>query len=301
VEFFDNVQQDQTNYYDNSAGTEIDQASKQGALYVQDEVRLKDWLLLNGGVRYDDYQGIRRVTPRTAVILVPSPNQSFKYLYGQAFRAPNAYELSFYSNGIPNASLRPESIDTHEVVWERYTGDWLRTSVSAYRYKAQQLITLQPAADTFLGLIYMNTGTVTAQGLELEAEVKLKWGLQSVASYALQRATDVESNLALVNSPQHMAKLRISVPGPAKRSFASVEVQYLSRRETRGSENVVPKAIATVAFSQPLGRSLQMVLSARNLFNQAYADPTSAAQAQDALEQNGRTLRVGLRWTPWTR
>jgi iron complex outermembrane receptor protein len=268
---------------------------------VQDEIRLRNWLLVNGGVRYDDYQGIRRGTPRAAVILVPSSNQSVKYLYGQAFRAPNAYELSFYSGGIPNASLRPESVDTHEVAWERYTSDWLRTSVSAYRYKAQQLITLQPDADAFLGLAYRNTGTVTARGLELEAEVKLKWGLQSVASYALQRARDVESDLSLINSPQHMAKLRISIPGPSKRSFASVEVQYLSRRDTRGSDVVVPKAVANVTFSQPLGDTVQMIVGARNLFNQQYADPASAAQAQDAIGQNGRTLRVGLRWAPWRR
>ena len=39
-------------------------------------------------------------------------------------------------------SLRPESIDTHEFVWERYTNDWLRTSVSTYWYKAERLITL---------------------------------------------------------------------------------------------------------------------------------------------------------------
>ena len=37
--------------------------------------------------------------------------------------------------------LRPESIDTHELVWERYVNDWLRTSVSTYWYKADRLIT----------------------------------------------------------------------------------------------------------------------------------------------------------------
>ena len=73
---------------------------------------------------------------------MPSSNQSFKYLYGQAFRAPNEYELNTFYFGEATASLRPESIDTHELVWERYTNDWLRTSVSAYWYKADGLITL---------------------------------------------------------------------------------------------------------------------------------------------------------------
>ena len=67
---------------------------------------------------------------------MPTPHQSFKYLYGRAFRAPNIYERIEFYFGPGVAALRPESIDTHEFVWERYTSDWLRTSVSGYWYKA---------------------------------------------------------------------------------------------------------------------------------------------------------------------
>jgi outer membrane receptor protein involved in Fe transport len=55
-----------------------------------------------------------------------------KYLYGRAFRTPNAFELNTVFFGEQVNDLRPESIDTHELVWERYTNDWLRTSVSTY-------------------------------------------------------------------------------------------------------------------------------------------------------------------------
>ena len=55
---------------------------------------------------------------------------------------PNEYERSEFFSARALAILRPESIDTHEVVWERYTNDWLRTSLSAYWYQADGLITL---------------------------------------------------------------------------------------------------------------------------------------------------------------
>ena len=90
------------------------------------------------------------VSPRAALIVIPSSNQSFKYLFGRAFRAPNEYERNAFLFGEGTQNLRPESIDTQELVWERYTNDWLRTSVSAYWYNADRLITLVPDPSTFL-------------------------------------------------------------------------------------------------------------------------------------------------------
>ena len=37
----------------------------------------------------------------------------------------------------------------------------------------------------------------------------------------------------------------------------------------------------------------------RNLFNARYADPASDEHVSDSIEQNGRTVRVGLRWAFW--
>ncbi len=105
------------------------------------------WLIANGGLRYDRYEDFQRVTPRAALIATPSSSQSFKYLYGRAFRAPNEYERNEFFFGESTRHLRPESIDTHELVWERYTNDWLRTSLSTYWYQADGLIT--PTPDPF--------------------------------------------------------------------------------------------------------------------------------------------------------
>ena len=149
------------------------------------------WLILNAGLRYDGYESFSRLTPRTAVIVMPSPNQSFKYLFGSAFRAPNAYELNANYFGVTN--LRPESINTHELVWERYTNDWLRTSVSTYWYQADSLITLTPDSSAPLGTTYINEGRVRAKGLELEAQMRLRGGVRGQVSYALQQVTDQDT------------------------------------------------------------------------------------------------------------
>jgi outer membrane receptor for ferrienterochelin and colicins len=302
TEFIDNLRQDQrTRYIDPpTLLLDIHRSSRQHAVYVQDEIRPTRWLILNGGLRYDGYEEFHRVTPRAALIVMPSSTQSFKYLYGGAFRAPNAYELNSFYFGDEVENLRPESIDTHEFVWERYPNDWLRTSVSTYWYNADRLITQIGAPSTFLGLTFVNQGQVRAKGLELEAQMGLKRGTQALFSYGLQQATDQETQADLPNSPRHMAKARVSVAGPTNRSFVSVEAMYLSSRKTLAGSKVSGAATVNVTMVQPLGRSWELFGGVRNLFDADYADPVSNQHLQEAVVQNGRTARVGLRWRFWT-
>jgi iron complex outermembrane receptor protein len=299
AELIDNIHQDQTYQY---AGLEVfrsRRSSIQHAAYLQDEVKFTSWLLANGGLRYDRYEDFMRVTPRAALIATPSSNQSFKYLYGRAFRAPNAFEQNAFYFGEGTQNLRPESIDTHEVVWERYTNDWLRTSVSTYWYKADGLITATPDSAAYLGTTFVNGGHVRASGLELEAQMRLGGGLQGLMSYALQHAKDLETGVGLVNSPGQMAKLRVSVPGPSKGSFVSMEVLAMSSRRTLAGAILGAATTANVTMVSPVGLRFELVGSVRNLFNVQYADPASVSHQQDTIPQNGRTLRIGLRWKLW--
>ncbi len=182
------------------------------------------------------------------------------------------------------------------MVWERYTNDWLRTSLSAYWYQADGLITPTPDPSAFLGTTYVNGGHVRANGLEVETQMRLGAGLQGVMSYALQRAEDIQTGAVLVNSPAQMAKLRLSVPGPSKRSFVSVEVLSMSSRRTLAGDTLKPAATANVTMIAPAGIRFELVGGVMNLFNIQYADPVHDQHRQDTIGRNGRTLRVGLRW-----
>ncbi|MDQ3169843.1 MAG: TonB-dependent receptor, partial [Acidobacteriota bacterium] len=81
AEIYAHITQKQWNYYDDPLlGTKLsDRSARQTAVYVDDEMRVLPWLLLNGGLRHDRYAEFARTTPRAGVIVVPSPNHSFKY------------------------------------------------------------------------------------------------------------------------------------------------------------------------------------------------------------------------------
>jgi outer membrane receptor protein involved in Fe transport len=275
---------------------DIVRSSVQHAAYLQDEVKLGRWLIVNGGLRYDGYDEFSRVTPRAALIVTPSPNQSLKYLYGRAFRAPNGHDLNDFYFGPGVLNLRPESIDTHELVWERYTNDWLRTSVSPYWYKADGLISLTPDPASFLKTTLINQGRVHAVGLELEAQMRLQHGVQTVMSYALQRIEDLETDATLVNSPAQVAKLRVSMRGPSAGSTVSVEALSVSSRRTLAGDILNPSATISATLIAPIRRAFELVAGVRNLLNAEYADPASDQHRQDVIPQDGRTLRVGLQW-----
>jgi outer membrane receptor protein involved in Fe transport len=98
-----------------------------------------------------------------------------------------------------------------------------------------------------------------------------------------------------------MAKLRLSVPGPSKRSFVSMEVLSMSSRRTLAGATLKPAVTANVTVIVPAGTAFELVGAVANLFNVQYADPASNTNLQDAIPQNGRTLRVGLRWKLWSK
>lgn len=296
-EFYANLRQHQWSTYNDPTVPTLDESrsSRQGSLYLQDEVRLSSWLLLNGGVRYDQYGNFHRATPRAAVIVTPSPSISLKYLYGEAFRAPNAYELHYY--GATPLDLRPEFVRTHELVLEQYVGEWLRTSAAVYRYSAAQLITFQALGPTELRqFAFVNDGVIKASGLELEAEVRTKRGIQVLTSYVLQQGKTEGAEAPLTNSPQHMVKGRVEVP-LSSRAFAAAEWQFVAARSTLAGGTVGAAAPLHLTAGWTMNRNLALIGSIRNLFDQAYSDPGSDEHFPDSIPQVRRTARIGLRWT----
>jgi iron complex outermembrane receptor protein len=299
LEFRDYAQQAQGEAFeeDPSRSWDADEATHVFAVYAQDEVRVREKWLVSVGGRYDAYSGFDRISPRASVVFMATPTRAIKYLFGSAFRAPNAYEFDYLTQGVRNTDLRSETIDTHEFVWEEYTGDWLRTTVSAYRSNVENLIEL--SADEDDALTFGNSGGVLSRGLEFEAEVRTG-GSQLVGSYALQRARNRETDEELTNSPRHLGKLRFTVPGPVAGATIAVEVQTMSQRLTVARSFVGGHALANVNYVHPISSRLAFTATVRNLFEAEYADPASAEHRQDVIPQDGRTGYIGLRWN-WTR
>ncbi len=78
-------------------------------------------------------------------------------------------------------------------------------------------------------------------------------------------------------------------------SSASAELQSMSRRRTLAGSDVGAATVLNLSFLQSLRGSLALSGLVQNVLDRRYTDPGSEEHRQDRIDQNGRTLFVGLR------
>lgn len=296
-EFQNNFRQDQKNS-DLDVYLDTRNDSDNWGLYLQDEVQLRDDLIFSLGARYDHYDSFGGTTnPRLALIYNPLAQTTVKLLYGEAFRAPNAFEQHYHDSLAtqkPNPNLQPEKIKTYELVVEQYLGEHLRAVASGFYYEIDDLInlTLDPADDL---LVFGNLDEVEAKGVELELEGKWRRGLEGRISYSFQEAKDRKTDMLLSNSPKHLAKLNLVVPLIGDKLLFGIEEQYTSKRKTVLRNETGGYAVTNLTlFCRQMLPGLEASAGVYNLFDKKFSDPASLAHRQETIEQDGRIFRFKL-------
>jgi iron complex outermembrane receptor protein len=297
VEYRDNFRLNQGGFDVASGAVYLDdrRQTRYGSAFVEDQFTLSPKLLLNGGIRADHYEGFGLTTnPRLALIFKPVEKTAIKAIWGTAFRAPNAYER-YYSSDIvdPNPALRPETIRTGEIVFEKYVADHYRFMVNGYYSRIRGLIS--QTLDTSGHLTFQNLDAASTRGVEVEGEGRWPSGLTSRISYSHQSATDLMTHMPLVNSARQLATANLTVPLFRHHVLAGIDLHAVGRVQTlNGSFThgfVVPNLTLTTRDSN---RGFHLAASVYNLLNSTYGYPGGEEHAQNIIYQDGRTFRVSL-------
>ena len=269
-------------------------SSKYWAAYIQDEISVSPLFLLYAGVRHDHVSTFGGTTnPRLAAVITPVKNGTLKLLYGQAFRAPTVYEMHYETFGVlSNPGLRPEKIDTYELVYEHAFSGGLRATVGRYTYHIRDLIT--QTYDSNNNASFQNQEKAEATGTELEVRKTWENGADGRLSYTNQKAVDPNTGRLLTNAPEHLAKLNVSVPVLKDQIWVGLEEQYSGSRLTQAGRKAPGYAVMNLTvLARNRERTLEASLSVYNLLDVTYADPVSGDLSPlDTVEQDGRTMRV---------
>ncbi len=263
-------------------------------VYLEGNFEVVTNLHFTAGARYDQYGSYDpTVNPRLALIWNPFEHSTLKAIYGTAFRAPNFFELS----GSPNQGLQPEEIRTYELVYEQGIGNHLRSSVSGFYNRIDDVIVFNQGQ-------FGNLPGANAQGVEFALDGSWTGGVRGRASYTLQNTENRMTGEIITDSPKHLAKLNVSAPVLKDKLFAGLEVQFASRRTTTQlTPSGTPQAgvdapaygvVNFTLFSQNLIKGMEVSAGVYNLLDRKYSDPSTPFHRQDLIEQDGRTFRVKL-------
>ena len=269
--------------------------------YLQDEYHILSNLILNAGIRYDHYNNFGGTTnPRAALIWKPADVSVLRLSYGEAFRAPNAYE-QYYSDqvgikGSPN--LRPEKIHTLELGWDQFIGHNVKTTASLFYSRIDdQLDQVVDPVDDFQ--VFINQSRLDIKGVELQAEGKWESGYSGRVSYCYQHSDKQDSGKITANAPSSLAKASLTAPLPLKKSFVTLETLYNSSSLNAGGQRIAGKAITSLTLlSRDLLQGLDLSASIYNLFDTGYANPAGFEQTNSlsenlrSIEQDGITFRI---------
>ncbi len=266
--------------------------------YLSVELNLRTNLTLNAGIRHDHYDSFGGTTnPRTALIYQPRPASTLKYIYGEAFRAPNAFELYYGDSGStakPNPGLNPEEIRTQELVWEEQINSEFSTALSVFHYDIENLISqrVDPADDL---LMYRNVEAIRAQGIEAEVSRKSTSGIQGRISYAFQESEDLRDVGNQFNAPSHLIKANLIVPVWRDKLSLGWETLYTSQREAISGATAPEFWLSNLTlFGHNIRPGMDVSVSIYNLFDQRFFDPANPEHIQGLIEQDGRTFRLKL-------
>jgi len=288
-----NVRQEQDNRDEPTGVVYVDDArtSAQSAVYVQDEITLARRWTATLGARLDWWSvGPGSLRPRAGLVYRTESDLAVKLLYGEAFRAANAYEMFYVDpSSQPNPTLRPERLQTSEIVFEQYLQGRVRLTAAGFLTRIDDLID-QVEDD---GLVHVNRASAGARGVEGEAEYRSAAGVLVRGSLVAQQATEGDTDTTLSNAPERLGTLQIAAPVYTRDVTLALDTTYVGQRLTRTGQRLDSFWLSNViATWRPRQTSLIVQAGLYNLFDRVYAHPVGAELLQESIDQNRRTFSV---------
>jgi outer membrane receptor for ferrienterochelin and colicin len=280
------------------------------ALYsatLLDEWQPLERLFVQVGVRLDKYSDLDELafSPRGALVAKLYDGGLTKLIAGQAFRAPNIYELYFSDDNLtqraPGSPLKPELITSFELEHSHNFTPELRATVAGYANLVDRLVTLGTDPDTqplrcgtsdmpLACAVYSNsTGRLTALGAE--AQVKWQPGRFTLfdATYSFVQLSDSQARY-----PTHLASLRGLIPLKEGLVRLSGQLNYQSGRLEPDSNTRLGEALLIgVGLSGEVAH-VRYFAGVHNLLDARYALPVASEAGVASVPQYGRTFWLEL-------
>lgn len=291
--------------------TSSEVSSETAAVYLQNEWKIGDKLLLIPAVRIDHHDSFgTHTSPKLGATYKLSENARVKANWGKGYRAPTLYEL--YSqmekvgmapmpvNVIGNPDLQPEESTNFDFGFEAEKGK-VSGKVTYYQNKIKNMIDggdydPDKLAQNIIWSKYINRGEVEIKGLESEIGYNFDehWSVRGVYNYL--DAKDLENGDRLAYRARHNGLIQLTYTD-AKENPLTVNLYnryYFNYHQsnTDGYQQDYSYSTTGLTVSKQFNKNYRIYAGVDNIFNKSFLYDTYHTYSID-----GRTWRVGAEMT----
>lgn len=287
-------------------------SSETVALYLQDELRVGNKLLLIPAVRVDHHDSFgTHTSPKIGATYSMSDNARIKANYGKGYRAPTLYELysKMEKSGMApmtvhvlgNPDLNPETSTNFDFGFETELGK-LNSKITYFHNDIKNMIDgddyTGPETITNPGIWskYVNYGKVKISGLETEFGYNFDehWSLRTVYNYL--DAKDQQTGNRLAYRARHNGLVQLTWTD-AKENPVTVNLYnryYFDYHQSNSANYQHDYSFSTTGLtvSKQINKNYRVYAGVDNIFNKSFLYDTYHTYSID-----GRTWRVGAEMT----
>ena len=291
--------------------TSSEVSSETAAVYLQNEWKIGDKLLLIPAVRIDHHDSFgTHTSPKLGATYKLSENARLKANWGKGYRAPTLYELYAQMekvamapmpvNVIGNPDLQPEESTNFDFGFEAEKGK-VSGKVTYYQNKIKNMIDggdydPDKLAQNIIWTEYINRGEVEIKGLESEIGYNFDehWSVRGVYNYL--DAKDLETGDRLAYRARHNGLIQLTYTD-AKENPLTVNLYnryYFNYHQsnTDGYQQDYSYSTTGLTVSKQFNKNYRVYAGVDNIFNKSFLYDTYHTYSID-----GRTWRVGAEMT----
>ncbi|MCW8935187.1 MAG: TonB-dependent receptor [Gammaproteobacteria bacterium] len=255
-------------------------------------------LLLDIGSRVDDYSEFgSHFTPRLGLVYLLDDNQALKFQYGNAFRAPVASEITSSGQIQGNPDLKPETIDTYELIWMKHENLYTFTT-TLFMSNWQDAIIIVNGSTLPAPFVtrYENQGEFNSQGVEFGSTVLIDdWKIQG--AYSFIKSEDKNTQQDFTAFPRHILQLGLETVFGSNLDVRLYNIAYF---DVHASSEQLAKRLDTIwqlnlNVNYQWKNNLNLVLDIRNLLNRE--DPVPSIWGnEEGLPVDGVQISTYIRY-----
>ncbi|RLA69791.1 MAG: TonB-dependent receptor [Epsilonproteobacteria bacterium] len=246
------------------------------AFYTELLYDVTDDVRLTLGGRYDHFSDFGDTfSPRGGVTWQANDTNTFKLMYGEAFRAPTFAELYNKNNPVlvGNPNLNPEDIETFELNFINSDIDNTEIKLTLFHNYLSNLITVDGTGH------HVNSGNINTKGIEAEMKYNLGRGSFIMANYTYQDPQNETTNAPMPNVSEHKAYMAVNYRFD-KTYNLYIDANYRGEQfrsiiDTREEVDSSIVANATLLLKDVFVEDLKLRLSVYNLFDEQVYDSST--------------------------